>query len=159
MDEIAGIRQTHFIFLVWRCSQPVHPVFSVNLLGKDRSRFRPSGIPIALVGRQKNSLAFPVKEIARCGQAQLGIFLVVAGVREIKRLPDLDEPGIFHAAIFFVRRFGREDRFRAAREVYAVVARGIAEPGRTVGILRAIQHDNLFSLANHRGVEGSRSLP
>jgi len=103
--------------------------------------------------------------IAAAGQSfGLALDASVAGIGGVGDDPftpfiDPGQARVFHAAIFLIRRFGGEDRFRTAHEVYAVVARSITEAGRALAVLRPVEHDNLVSVTDDRGVEGPRRLP
>src|SRR5205814_3077931 len=114
---------------------------------------------VSVVGGKDHAFAVPVDEIARGGEAKLGVFFVVAGVGEVPSVAEFLEAGIFDAAVFFVRGFGGEHRLGAASEVEAVGAFGVAEAGSAGGALGAVEHDEFAVVKNNGGIEGSGGFP
>src|SRR5436190_23846764 len=100
-----------------------------------------------------------MNEVAGSGQAELRVFLVVARVSQIIHVAEFDQPWIFDTAIFFVIGFWRKHRLGATGEVEAIAARGIAEAGGSVLILRAIQHDRLAVVRDNGRIKGAGRLP
>ena len=100
-----------------------------------------------------------MNEVPRSGQAKLRVFLVVAGVGEVIRVAELDESGVFNAAIFFVVGFRRKHRLGTACEVEAITALGVAEAGDAILVLRAIEHDKFAVVEDDGGIESAGGLP
>src|SRR5579872_2014316 len=139
--------------------EKVHPELAIDFFVQDCARLRPADIPLALICRQNNALALPVDEIRGSREAKLRIMLVVARVSEVVSLAPLHDSRIFHAAIFFVVHFRREDRLRAAFKVNPVSTFRVAEARSSVGILRAVEHDELALALDNAGIERPRSFP
>ena len=90
MNEISGVCQAHLISLVSTGAKEIHPVLAVDLFRYDGAGFRPADVPVSPVRRQDHTLALPVNEISRTGQAELCVLLVVTGVSEIVRVSHSD---------------------------------------------------------------------
>jgi hypothetical protein len=107
-------------------------------------------------------------EFARGSEAKLRVLFVVAGVGQIKRIAEFLQARILDAAVFFVIGLRREHRFGSSREVDPVRTLGVAEARSARGVLRAIEHDDVFSRIPgrilglnqcNRRIERARRLP
>src|SRR5262249_42910207 len=105
-----------------------------------------------------DALTIPMDEVLRRREAELCLLLVVPGVGQVVEAADLDEAWVFDAAVLLVRGFGREDRLSAPREMDAVRALRVAETGRPVPVLRAVEHHELAVLLDDRRVEDAGRL-
>src|SRR5947199_9418920 len=156
-----GPREAHLVGLVRLAglagggAEPVHPILAVDFFGDDGAGLGPTFVPVSFVGWKDHAFAVPVNEIARGGEAKLGVFFVVAGVGEVVGVAEFLEARIFDAAVFFVVGFGGEDRIVAANEVEAVRAFGIAETGSARGLLGAVEHDEVAVMNIEVGMIGA----
>ena len=112
-------------------------------LGNDRAGLRPLHIPVSFVRRNDDAFAVPVDQVFRSREAKLRIFLVVSRVGQVIGIAELNEPGIFDAAIFLVDSAGTENRLIPAREMNSVGALGISQARSALFVLRAVEHHDL----------------
>ena len=98
-------------------------------------------------------------QVAGRSQAELCVFLVVAGVGEIVRVAEFDKARIFDASVFLVVGLRNKHGFGVTAEVDAICALGIAETGYTAFVLSPIEHNELAMMDDHGGIEGSSRFP
>src|SRR5258708_23571003 len=164
MEQVFGVGHTHLGVPVPRGPEKVHPVFAINFLGDDRSRFRPLHIPLALVSGKDNASPLPVDQVGRRSKAELGVLLVrtnsihivVSGIREVKSPAKFYQSRIFSSAALFVRRLSDHYRLRAALEMNTIVARSKAKRRSAFMVLVTIENVKRPVLFYNGRVECSR---
>ena len=144
--HIVGVGKPHLVSLVRSGAEPVHPILAVDLFGHDSAGLRPTFVPVSLVGGKDHPLALPMDQVARRGEAKLGVFFVVAGVGEVVDVAEFLQARIFDTAVFFVVRLGRENRLRSTREVNPIGTLGIAKMRSTCSVLRAVEHNEFANI-------------
>ncbi len=60
VEQIGGNSQARLVPVVHIRTKEIHPVLAPDFLWHDRARLRPASIPVSLIGRQDDSLAFPM---------------------------------------------------------------------------------------------------
>src|SRR5436853_2116205 len=171
VQQILGRCNRHLGLLMRTVGQIVHPVFAINFLRDDGSGLGPAYIPFPFVRRHDNALAFPMKEVGRCGQALLCIavnrprgmdaataLIVVTRVGEIKSISDFHNSGIFNAATGFIGRFCDHDRLGSPYEMDTVFTGGVAERRLALMVLGPIQHYEFAIVLYHAWIKCTRGF-
>jgi hypothetical protein len=100
-----------------------------------------------------------VNQVHGSSEAELRVFLVIAGVGQIIGLAEFHQPRIFDPAVLFVVGLRGKHGLGAALEADAIRALRIAEAGDAALVLSPVEHDEPAVVTNHGGVEGPGRFP